>query len=113
MDIEQLRAWCLQKPDVEETLPFGPDVLVYKVTGKMFLLVGLNNTPLQYNVKCLPDRAAELRDQYPHCILPGYHMNKQHWNTIIVEGSLSRQQLQDFIDDSYALVKVKKTGKKD
>lgn len=105
MHIEALRDWCLQKTDVEETTPFGPDVLVYKVKGKMFLLVGLDNSPLQFNVKCDPDTALTLREQYPHCILPGYHMSKKHWNTIVVEGTLSHRQLTAFIDESYALVK--------
>ena len=108
MNIEQLREYCLQKQDAEETLPFGPDTLVFKVNGKVFLLTGLNSYPLQFNVKCDPDKAIELREAYPLCVLPGYHMNKKHWNTIIVEGTLSSKQLKECIDDSYALVKGKK-----
>ncbi len=108
MNIEQLRDYCLSKPDAEETLPFGPDTLVFKVNAKVFLLTGLDSHPLQFNVKCDPDKAVELREEYPHSILPGYHMNKKHWNTIIVDGSLSNKQLQGFIDDSYYLVKGKK-----
>ena len=108
MNIEQLREYCLSKPDTEETLPFGPDTLVFKVNTKVFLLTGLDSHPLQFNVKCDPDKAVELREEYPHCILPGYHMNKKHWNTIIVDGSVSNKQLQGFIDDSYNLVKGKK-----
>ncbi len=108
MNIEQLREYCLSKPDTEETLPFGPDTLVFKVNTKVFLLTGLDSHPLQFNVKCNPDKAVELREEYPHCILPGYHMNKKHWNTIIVDGSVSNKQLQGFIDDSYNLVKGKK-----
>jgi len=108
MNIEQLREYCLSKPDTEETLPFGPDTLVFKVNTKVFLLTGLNSHPLQFNVKCDPDKAVELREECPHSILPGYHMNKKHWNTIIVDGSLSNKQLQGFIDDSYSLVKGKK-----
>jgi len=108
MNIEQLREYCLSKPDTEETLPFGPDTLVFKVNTKVFLLTGLNTHPLQFNVKCDPDKAVELREEYPHSILPGYHMNKKHWNTIIVDGSLGNKQLQGFIDDSYSLVKGKK-----
>ncbi len=108
MNIEQLREYCLSKPDTEETLPFGPDTLVFKVNTKVFLLTGLNTHPLQFNVKCDPDKAVELREEYPHSILPGFHMNKKHWNTIIVDGSLGNKQLQGFIDDSYSLVKGKK-----
>ncbi|MEK7199878.1 MAG: MmcQ/YjbR family DNA-binding protein [Bacteroidota bacterium] len=107
MNIEQLRAFCLSKPGVEESLPFGPDTLVFKVNGKMFLLAGLDSYPLQFNVKCDPDQALELREEHPDTILPGYHMNKKHWNTVIVNGSLSTQQLQGFIDDSYTLIKSK------
>ena len=108
MNIEQLRDYCLSKPDTEETLPFGPDTLVFKVNTKVFLLTGLDSHPLQFNVKCDPDKAVELREEYPQCILPGYHMNKKHWNTIIVDGSVSNKQLEGFIDDSYNLVKGKK-----
>jgi predicted DNA-binding protein (MmcQ/YjbR family) len=107
MNIETLRNYCISKPDTEETLPFGPDTLVYKVNSKMFLLIGLDNDPLQFNVKCNPDKALELREEYP-CVLPGYHMNKKHWNTVIVDGSVSSKQLKEWIDDSYELVKGKK-----
>jgi predicted DNA-binding protein (MmcQ/YjbR family) len=103
MNIEMLREYCLSKPGAEETLPFGPDTLVFKVNGKMFLLTGLDADPLQFNVKCDPDKAAELREEYS-CVLPGYHMNKKHWNTIVVDGSVSTKQLKGWIDDSYDLV---------
>ena len=103
MDIEQLREYCLLKPGVEETLPFGPDTLVYKVIGKVFLLTGLDKEELRFNVKCHPDKAIELREQFS-CVLPGYHMNKKHWNTIVVDGSVSTKQLKEWIDDSYELV---------
>ena len=114
MDIESLREYCLSKRGAEETLPFGPDTLVYKVAGKAFLLVGLDSEDLRFNVKCDPDLAEELREQYP-CVLPGYHMNKKHWNTIIVDGSVSSKQLREWIDHSYDLIinnLPKKTGKK-
>jgi predicted DNA-binding protein (MmcQ/YjbR family) len=104
MDIDQLREYCLSKPDAEETLPFGPDTLVFKVNGKVFLLVGLDRHPLQFNVKCDPDRAVELREEYPQHVLPGYHMNKKHWNTIIVDGRISKKMLLEFIDESFRLV---------
>ena len=103
MDIEQLRDYCLSKPDTKEGLPFGPNVLVFKVKGKMFLLASLDTNPLQFNVKCHPDLAEELREQFT-CVLPGYHMNKQHWNTIIVDGSVSSSQLKEWIDFSYELI---------
>lgn len=103
MNIETLQEYCLSKPDVEETLPFGPDTLVYKVNGKIFLLAGLDNDPLQFNVKCDPDLALELREEFP-CVLPGYHMNKKHWNTIVVDGSIPTSTLKQWIDWSYDLV---------
>ncbi|MEO8404342.1 MAG: MmcQ/YjbR family DNA-binding protein [Chitinophagaceae bacterium] len=106
MNIESLREYCLSKKDAEETLPFGPDTLVFKVEGKVFLLTGLDSNPLQFNIKCDPDKAVELRDQYS-CVIPGWHMNKKHWNTIIVDGSVSTAQLKEWIDWSYDLVKPK------
>ncbi len=108
MNIESLRDFVLSFPNVEETTPFGPDTLVYKVNGKMFFLMGLDNDPLQFNVKCDPDEAVELREIYPQSVLPGYHMNKKHWNTVFVDGVLSSKQLQDFIKKSYQLVSKKK-----
>ncbi|MGN6291141.1 MAG: MmcQ/YjbR family DNA-binding protein [Chitinophagaceae bacterium] len=111
MNIETLQEYCLSKPDAEETLPFGPDTLVYKVNGKIFLLVGLESDPLQFNVKCDPDKVQELREEFP-CVLPGYHMNKKHWNTIVIDGSVSNAQLKEWIDWSYDLVKGKPKSKK-
>ncbi len=108
MHIEELRAYCLSKKEAAETLPFGPDTLVFKVNNKAFLLTGLDQHPLQFNVKCDPDKAIELREAYPQSVLPGYHMNKKHWNTIIIDGVLSNKQLKEMIDDSYNLVKKKK-----
>ncbi len=103
MDIEQLRDYCLSKTGVEETLPFGPDTLVYKVGGKVFMLLGLDKDGLRFNVKCDPDKAIELREFFFY-VLPGYHMNKKHWNTIVVDSSASIKQLKEWIDDSYKLV---------
>lgn len=108
MDIEQLREYALQKNAVEEGFPFGEDTLVFKVNGKIFLLAGLDNSPLQFNIKCNPDKAIELREEYPTAVLPGYHMNKKHWNTIVVNGELSSTQIKEMVDDSYNLVKGKK-----
>ena len=106
MNIETLRDYCLSKPGAEETLPFGPDTLVFKVNGKAFLLVGLDAEDLRFNVKCDPDKALELREEYP-CVLPGFHMNKKHWNTIVVDGSVSNALLKEWIDHSYTLVAPK------
>ena len=106
MNIETLRDYCLSKPGAEETLPFGPDTLVFKVIGKAFLLVGLDAEDLRFNVKCDPDKALELREEYP-CVLPGFHMNKKHWNTIVVDGSVSNALLKEWIDHSYSLVSPK------
>lgn len=108
MNIEELRAYALSKPGAEESLPFGPDTLVFKVNGKVFLLVGLDESPLAFNLKCDPEKAIQLREEYP-AITPGYHMNKIHWNTITIDGSISRKLLKEFIDDSYDLVLKKKS----
>lgn len=115
MNIETLREYCLSKTGVEETVPFGPDTLVYKVDGKIFLLTGLDEERLSFNVKCDPELAIELREHYS-CVLPGYHMNKKHWNTIVVDGSVSAKQIREWIDHSYDLVmksvKQKRASKK-
>jgi len=103
MNIETLREYCLSKPGVEETFPFGPNTLVFKVNGKMFLATGLDEEQLSFNIKCEPDLALELREHYP-CVQPGYHMNKKHWNTIVVDGSVSVKLLKEWIDHSYGLV---------
>ncbi len=103
MNIEQLRSYCLSKAHVEECLPFGPDTLVFKVAGKAFLLVGLDTISLQFNVKCDPEKAQTLREQFS-CIVPGYHMNKKHWNTVIVDGTLTFKQLTEHIDHSYDII---------
>ena len=109
MNIETLREYVIQKPLVTEGFPFGDSVIVYKVNGKVFLLIPLDSSPLQFNVKCDPEKAIELREHYPDTVLPGYHMNKVHWNTVIADGVLSKKQLLEMVDDSYALVyKVKK-----
>ncbi len=103
MDIEQLRSYCLSKPEAEECFPFGPETLVYKIKGKIFLLTSLYTQPVKFNVKCDPEKSIELRERYP-CVIPGYHMNKKWWNTVIIDGSLSNEQLMAFIDESYQLV---------
>lgn len=103
MDIEAFREYCLAKPGVEETLPFGPDTLVFKVMGKMFALTGLDDDEFTVNLKCDPARAQELREHYAE-VRPGYHMNKKHWNTVHFEGDLDKDFLRELIDHSYDLV---------
>lgn len=104
MDLPDVIEYFLGKPGAEETTPFGPDVLVYKVGGKMFGLTSPDDFPASINLKCDPDRALLLRDQYP-AITPGYHMNKKHWNTIVLDGSVPSSLLRELIDHSYELVK--------
>lgn len=111
MNIETIREYILKKPTVTEGFPFGEDTLVFKVNDKIFLLAGLDSSPLQFNVKCDPDKAIQLREEYPESVLPGYHMNKKHWNTVIVDGRLPVKQLKEMIDYSYDLVaKTKKNS---
>ncbi|UAY52451.1 MmcQ/YjbR family DNA-binding protein [Ferruginibacter albus] len=111
MNVEDIRDHVLQKPGVTEGFPFGETVIVFKVSGKVFLLVPLDEATLQFNVKCDPDHAIELREEYQDNVLPGYHMNKKHWNTVIAGGRLTNKLLLQFIDDSYNLV-LPKTSKK-
>ena len=106
MNIETIRTYCLEKENAEEGFPFGETTLVFKVDGKIFLLLSLDAIPPQFNAKCDPDNAIELREQY-ESIIPGYHMNKKHWNTVIVDGTLTDSLLKSLIDDSYDLVKPK------
>jgi predicted DNA-binding protein (MmcQ/YjbR family) len=107
MNIEDIREYALSLKDVDESFPFGNDTLVFKTNNKIFLLASLASDALQFNVKCDPEYAVELREEFS-CILPGYHMNKKHWNTIIVDGQLSSKQIKQFIADSYLLVAKKK-----
>lgn len=107
MNVEEVRDYCLSLENVEECMPFGNDNLVFKVGGKMFVLLSLE-APFWLNVKCNPERAIELRDHHSE-IMPGYHMNKKHWNTIDLEGRLPVSFIKDQIDHSYSL--VKKGGK--
>lgn len=104
MTIDALQAHCLAKPGVTCDLPFGPDVLVFRVAGKIFCLAPLDDFST-INLKCEPDRAVELREEHPG-IVPGYHMNKKHWNTVDVTGSVPHRLLLELIDHSYALVRA-------
>jgi len=112
MDIETFREYCLSKPGVEESFPFDESTLVFKVLGKMFALTSLSRQPSSCNLKCDPERAIELRESYDGSILPGYHMSKKHWNTVVLEDGLDYRFIQELIDHSYDLV-VSKLPKKD
>ena len=103
MDLADVCAQCLSLPHVAETTPFGPDVLVYKVGGKLFALTVPEDFPARVNLKCDPERAVELRDEYPG-ITPGYHMNKRHWNTVLLDGSVPSKLVRELIEHSYQLV---------
>lgn len=109
MNIETIREYCLNKKGTNEDYPFDEETLVFKVGGKMFILISLEKIPLQINLKCDPERAIELREQFEN-VKPGWHMNKKHWNTIIVEGNIRWDDLKNWIDHSYD--EVVKTLKK-
>jgi predicted DNA-binding protein (MmcQ/YjbR family) len=103
MDAVEFREYCLTKPKATEGTPFGETVLVFKVAGKMFALMSLDEVPATANLKCDPDLALELRDHYKQ-VRPGYHMNKKHWNTLEIEGGIPETELRKMIDHSYDLV---------
>jgi predicted DNA-binding protein (MmcQ/YjbR family) len=105
MNIEDFRAYCLQKQEVTEEFPFDEDTLVFKVMGKMFALTNLDGE-WSLSLKCDPEKAIDLREKH-HAIKPGYHMNKAHWNTVLMDGSLSENLIRELIDHSYALVVTK------
>jgi len=110
MNIEEFRTYCLAKKGVEETFPFDEHTLVFKVMGKMFALVPLERQPSQANLKCDPERAVALREEYDGVITPGYHMSKVHWNTLFLE-NLPPKLILQLIDHSYDLVVSKLTKK--
>jgi predicted DNA-binding protein (MmcQ/YjbR family) len=103
MDLETLRQYCLGKLAVTESTPFGEDVLVFKVGGKIFALAALDEVPATANLKCDPDLALEMRDRYEQ-VRPGYHMNKKHWNTVEIDSGIPNAELRKMIDHSYELV---------
>lgn len=103
MNVESFRDYCLSKPSATESTPFGPDNIVFKVEGKMFALLALDEVPTTVNLKCDPDQALELRDRYEQ-VQPGYHMNKKHWNTVVLDGVIPDKEIRKMIDDSYDLV---------
>ena len=103
MDYDMARAYLLTKPESYEDFPFGPDAAVIKVANKMFATLGTKDTLASLNLKCEPQEALMLRDIFP-AVKPGYHMNKRHWNTITLDGSIPVGELQRMIDNSYSLV---------
>ena len=111
MNIEDFREYCLSKKAVEETFPFDEVTLVFKVMGKMFAITGLDAEEFKVNLKCDPERAVQLREEYPDQIIPGWHMNKSHWNTVFFENGLNTNFLCELIDHSYDLI-VKSLPKK-
>jgi predicted DNA-binding protein (MmcQ/YjbR family) len=110
LSIEEIRDYCLSKPGTTESFPFDEDTLVFKVMGKMFCLTSLSE-PNRINLKCDPEKAVDLRERY-ECVIPGFHMNKKMWNTVIIDGSVSKKLLQEWIDHSWDEV-VKGLPKKD
>jgi predicted DNA-binding protein (MmcQ/YjbR family) len=98
-----LRDHCLSFPGAQETFPFGPENSVFKVAGKIFALSRLDGTPLRVSLKCEPALAEQLRAAHA-AVIPGYHLNKRHWNTVIIDGSLPDAMLRDMIEDSYDLI---------
>jgi predicted DNA-binding protein (MmcQ/YjbR family) len=99
----ELRDHCLAFPGAAETFPFGPQTSVFKVAGKMFALSSLGERPLRVSLKCEPQLAEQLRDAH-EAVRPGYHLNKRHWNTVVLDGSLPGQMIKDMVEDSYDLV---------
>lgn len=107
MDIEAIHEYVLSlHPEVAATQPFGPETIVFKIAGKVFLLLSLGEIPVRINLKCDPDRAVALREEYL-AVIPGYHMNKKHWNTVIIDGSINNSLLQEMISDSFDLIVAK------
>jgi predicted DNA-binding protein (MmcQ/YjbR family) len=111
LDVESFREYCLSKKAVTESFPFDETTLVFKVAGKMFALVSLDNPELRVNLKCDPERAISLREEFPENILPGYHMNKALWNTIIPAGKIKLDLFKELTDHSYKLIVASLTRK--
>ena len=110
MNIEEIRHYCLSKKGATESFPFDDKTLVFKVMGKMFALAALEYNPPSINLKCDPERAEELREEYSG-LEPGYHMNKKHWNTVVFDGSFEDDLAKRWIDDSYELIVLSLTKK--
>ena len=106
MNLEELRDYCLSLPHVTEDMPFGEDILVFRICNRIFVLTSLESVPLRVSLKCDPERAIELREQYPNKIIAGYHLNKKHWNTVLLEG-LPPALIKEMIQHSYDQVLAK------
>ncbi|CAM5285618.1 MmcQ/YjbR family DNA-binding protein [Streptomyces griseomycini] len=104
MTPEELRALCLSFDAAVEDFPFGPEISVFKVRGKLFALTNLDARPLKVNLKCDPEDAIRLRADHPDLIVPGWHMNKRHWNTVTADGDLPDRLVRELVEDSYDLV---------
>lgn len=109
MNIEEIREYCISKKGATESFPFDEVTLVFKVMGKMFALTNLDGE-LSINLKCDPEKAISLREEYS-AIIPGYHMSKIHWNTVMIDGSIKDDFIRNLIDDSYNLIVEKLTKK--
>jgi predicted DNA-binding protein (MmcQ/YjbR family) len=103
MNFRDLYEYCMSKPGTEETFPFNEEVLVFKVAGKMFALTNIEQLPLSVSLKCEPEFAQRLRERH-EAVRPGYHLNKTHWNTVELDGSIPDADIRAWIDDSYELV---------
>lgn len=112
MDLESLREYCLTMPGAQEDLPFGPETLVFRVCGKIFALLPLDTGDCRVNLKCDPEIACQLREVHPGRILPGWHMNKLHWNTVLCDSGLPSSLVKSLVQHSYDLI-VKGLGKKE
>ena len=106
MNLEELREYCLSLPHVTEDMPFGEDILVFRICNRIFVLTSLDSVPLRVSLKCDPERAVELREQYPDKIVAGYHLNKKHWKTVLLEG-LPLTLIKEMIQHSYDQVLAK------
>ncbi len=103
MDVEQLRDYCLSLKAVEESFPFNETTLVFKAMGKIFIMVGLDSQPVRFNFKAKPELGLEYRERYPS-VIPGYHSDKRHWNTVSLDGSVPSEELVKWVLDSYHLI---------
>lgn len=106
MNLEELRDYCLSLPHVTEDMPFGEDILVFRICNCIFVLTSLESVPLRVSLKCDPERAIELREEFPNKIVAGYHLNKKHWNTVLLEG-LPPALIKEMIQHSYDQVLAK------
>ena len=104
MTHDDLHQLCLSFLGTSTDQPFGPETVVYRVAGKLFALTGLDSDPVRINLKCDPLLATQLRGEYPTSVLPGYHMNKRHWNTVVLDGSIDDDLVVSMIEDSYDLI---------